>query len=103
MHVFDARVLTSDGFSDRLLLSGEFDELAVPRFDAAADTLDTAQPIIVDLRDLSFIDSSGLRCLLNLAQRVEWGGGTIRLEHADERTRRLLAIAGVGARLEIAD
>jgi len=50
---------------------------------------------------VTFIDSSGLRCLIGLAHRINWAGGTIRLSHPDERTRQLLEITELDARFEI--
>jgi anti-sigma B factor antagonist len=59
---------TIDADAVRLVLHGELDMASTPRFDEhAATALATADlPIVVDLRGLSFIDSSGIRALLRL-------------------------------------
>jgi anti-sigma B factor antagonist len=57
-----------------LRLEGEFDLAAVPAFQAATEGL-TGSSVVLDLRPLSFIDSSGLAALVRLHLRLEGAGG----------------------------
>jgi anti-sigma B factor antagonist len=76
---------------------GEIDLYTAPRF---AEALDSAaagrRPIRVDLTGVEFMDSTGLRCLLQARARAEAEGGAIALELADgSAVQRLLTLAGV--------
>jgi len=64
------------------------------RMDAAADA-----PLVLDLRQVSFMDSTGLRCLLDTDREVAATGG--RLEVLVEGIpRRLLEVTGLLERFE---
>jgi anti-anti-sigma factor len=52
--------------------------------------------LIVDLGDVDFMDSAGIRMLLELAKRLEWRGQALRLVVAVEaRVRKMLTISGL--------
>lgn len=52
----------------------------------------------VDLAQVSFIDSSGLRALLLSQSAVTAGGGTLRVVEMSDSVRRLLEITGLTER-----
>ena len=58
--------LIQDGGSARLALTGELDLAAVPTLEAAIPNLAAGEVLVVDLRDLTFIDSSGIHVLMRL-------------------------------------
>ena len=60
----------------RLTLRGELDIATAPRLQEAVDAALAARPelLVVDLRELSFLDSSGLRQFIVLAGRAEQEG-----------------------------
>ena len=51
----------------------------------------------------SFISSAGLAVLLAAAERLEAGGGSLRLLGASETVVRLLELSGLAGRLPLAD
>jgi anti-anti-sigma factor len=51
--------------------------------------------IIVDLGDVSFIDSTGLHVLLKARRRLEEVGGTLLVVCGDTNTRRVFEVSGV--------
>jgi anti-sigma B factor antagonist len=53
-----------------------------------------ARDLVIDLTDTSFLDSSGLRALIE-AHRLFTDGGNLHLAHASEPVRRLLEITGL--------
>ena len=81
---------TSNGWS----VSGQIDaQTAGHMNDALQDMPDVGDgPIELDLSDVTFIDSSGLRVLLGLADRVAQAGGTVVIRNASKSVKRLLEI-----------
>jgi anti-anti-sigma factor len=66
-------------------------------FDAWAPRLTAGiGPVILDLSELTFIDSTGLRCLLVLASRT-----AVVIRHPQPAVRRVFTIAGLDHRGEI--
>jgi len=82
----------------RLALSGELD-LSVAQ--ALADRLmrlrDEGYAVRVDLSQLEFIDSSGLRELIGAASQARHDGGQLEIDpELSEPVQRAIDIAGVG-------
>jgi anti-sigma B factor antagonist len=82
----------SDGTSTVVALSGEVDALTAPRISAYLDTLtcDDHPDIVVDLRDVDFIDCSGLTVLCRARRRVRERDGRLRLVCHDDFTLRTM-------------
>ena len=75
---------------------GELDLATAPALELALDeALDDAQRVVLDLRELEFIDSSGLRTLLTARRRAELSGAEFSLVAGDSGLERTLEIAGV--------
>jgi|SRR6185437_13399155 len=70
-----------EGGRGRLTLEGELDIATIPRLDAAVDALLEHGPreLAVDLRPLGFLDSSGLRAFILLADRANEEGWALKL------------------------
>ena len=82
-----------------LELSGEFDLTGVDRFEQAAADIPPGARVSVDLAELGFLDSSGLRALMNLDVRN--AGARITLRAPQPHVLRLLEMCGFGERFEI--
>jgi anti-anti-sigma factor len=86
-------------------LAGELDMAGVDRFERAllgGETLD-AGTLVLDLRELTFIDSSGLRALIMADQRVRADGGRLVVVRGPERVSRVLEMTGVARHIELVD
>ena len=60
-------------------LSGEFDMLALDFFeDAIMSRLDGDDPVVLDLSELTFMDSSGVYAIVQLAERLGYPSLAIR-------------------------
>src|SRR5919106_4116348 len=86
-----------------LRLSGEFDLSAVETFRLAIETsADPDREIVLDLTDLTFLDSSGIRAILTMAQEIGTNG--VLLRKARPNVRRVIELIGIegrsGIRLE---
>jgi anti-anti-sigma factor len=74
------------------------EELAYPdagRFGAHLTELPPEGELVIDLRNLGFLDSCGLRTLLVERRRRQAAGGTIAVSNASAHVRRLLQITGL--------
>jgi anti-sigma B factor antagonist len=87
----------------RLSVSGELDLATTPQLEQQARTLlaDGARSIVIDLANLKFIDSTGLRLLLVLSQQAADEGWRMLITRPSEQVRTILKITGTGAELPI--
>lgn len=85
------------------LLAGELDRLGVPRF---LDHLNSTSPVdtalVVDLRDVSFVDSAGLRALRTVVQSSH-GDRLVVLSGPSAHLAGLLDLVGVSQQAVITD
>ncbi len=89
---------------DRIVLTlhGELDLLGAPRLQSEieSEALDAAEVVVLDLDDVQFIDSAGLRVVLAAHERTAERGQRLALTPGSPQVQRLLSIAGVNGRLE---
>ena len=82
-------------------LKGELDAMARPAAEEEIAGLRVdGREVTVDLSMLSFLDSSGLRLLLDLTQAVD-GASPVRLISASAAVKRLAELTGTAGRLGI--
>jgi anti-sigma B factor antagonist len=62
---------------------------------------DAGSPLIVDLEQITFIDSAGLGALIGASRRAEEHGGTLHAVCARPHTRKLLWLTGVDRRIPL--
>ena len=87
-----------------LTLTGELDIARTPDLDkmAAAVLGSDKADAVVDLSGVTFMDSSALRWLLNLQDRLERGSGRLRLAAPPGGSLdRLLSLSGLDGRFEM--
>ena len=85
---------TRIGAHDVIVASGEIDLASAPRVEEALQGF-TAQPVVLDLRRVDFMDSAGLKVLLNQRSRLEESGGDLKLVVGEGAVVRLLELTGV--------
>ena len=92
---------SADGW--RVVPRGDLDVVSGPRLAGALDATgldgDAGAAVTVDLTDVGFVDSAGLRALLRLQDRLQAQGHELHLEAVDDRLHRLLEITGLAPRL----
>ncbi|MFD3457453.1 STAS domain-containing protein [Streptomyces sp. NPDC058691] len=81
--------------ADVVPLHGEIDLISAPLVAARLDALSAAPcpDLVVDLREVDFIDCSGLRVLCRTLRRVRQRGGTLRLIVGDGPVLAALRLA----------
>jgi anti-anti-sigma factor len=90
---------------DRVVLGlyGELDLLGAPLLENAIEDVEGGAPaiIVLDLQDLQFVDSAGLRVILAAHERSQHQAWDFALTPGSEQVQRLFTIAGVGDHLRI--
>ena len=78
-------------------VSGELDLHTAGCLQARIEEADTlgAATVLVDLSEISFIDSSALEVLVRESKRLEGRGHSLVLVTNDPRTRRILEVTGL--------
>ena len=90
------------GTEHRLLLAGELDIASAPILEATIASLcdNGTTRIVLDLRDLTFMDSTGLRALLAADRLCAANGQTFSLAGASPPVQRLFELTGVSGALQ---
>ena len=88
-----------------MVIAGEVDLAAIERLEAArAGAVDSgARRMLIDLSDVSFIDSSGLKFLLETHKLAEASGWTLSLTRPRESAMHAFRLTGTDLRLPFAD
>jgi anti-sigma B factor antagonist len=86
----------------RVAVAGELDMATVPELDltlrhAQAD----ARVVVLDLRELDFIDSSGAHLLLAAGRRAREAGGRLLVARGAAQIDRLFALLSIDRQLEL--
>ena len=88
-----------------LRLTGELDMAGVDQLERLLTPDQTAEgaTFVIDMRGLSFIDSSGLRALIMADERVRDEGGRFIVVRGPDRVNEILEMTGVAQRIELVD
>jgi anti-sigma B factor antagonist len=95
--------LIQDGGRARLALTGELDLAAVPTLEAAIPDLAAGEALVVDLRDLTFIDSSGIHVLMRLDTAARDDGWSLVFVRGQPAVQRVLDLCHVGDHVRTVD
>jgi anti-sigma B factor antagonist len=85
---------TRIGSHDVIVAAGEIDLASAPRVESAIEQF-AGQEVVLDLRGVEFMDSAGLKVLLNQRSRLEDSGGALRLVVGEGAVMRLLELTNV--------
>jgi anti-anti-sigma factor len=93
------------GHTLTLVLSGELDLISSPILAQALDRANQsdAELLVVDLRKLEFMDSTGLHLLVTAQERARAAGRRFALIRGVEHIQRLFALSGIGELLLVVD
>ena len=89
------------GDDGSIVVAGEIDMAGGPMLDAAIVQRESDQPLVIDLGQVSFIDSSGLRSLLEASRRARGRGTVVQLRRIGPEVARLLEITGTTDQFEV--
>ena len=92
-----------EGQGTVIALSGELDLASSPALEEALDRVfgSDAQVLVIDLRELEFMDSTGLSILVRAHQTADERKLSLHLVNGPPQVQRLLSLTGVGERLSL--
>jgi anti-sigma B factor antagonist len=95
----------NQGRATVIAVSGELDLASSPALQEELDRVagSDSQLLIIDLRELDFMDSTGLSILIRAHQAAEEAGHRLAIVNGSRQVRRLLSLTGVADRLTIVD
>jgi anti-sigma B factor antagonist len=104
MSLLDLETETRDG-AVRIALSGELDISTAPRVEEELRRVEDDGPetIVLDLRGLDFMDSTGLRVIVSADSRARENGRRLCIVRGPEAVQRIFAVTRLDERLEMGD
>lgn len=88
-----------------IVLGGELDLASSPQLEQSLEQVWTidADPLVIDLRELEFMDSTGLSIIVRAQQRMTENGRQLSVVRGSQQVQRLLDLTGVAERLRLVD
>jgi anti-anti-sigma factor len=101
---FDLQIVRNGG-AVHLAPAGELDIASTPELELALAeaTADAVAEIVLDLRELTFMDSTGLRALAQANARAGDHGIALSIIRGPRQIERVLEISGLSAMLPLVD
>ena len=93
-----------DGSAAVIAVAGELDLASSPALREELErAAQDAELVILDLRELVFMDSTGLSVVVRAHQRAVEAGDRFAVVRGGKQVQRLLTLTGVGNRLTVVD
>jgi anti-anti-sigma factor len=94
-----------EGDGVRVVLAGELDIGSAPEVEQVLRKVesDGATTLTIDLRGLTFMDSTGLRMLVAADKRAKDEGRSLRIIRGPAPVQRILDLTGLGDKLPLVD
>jgi anti-sigma B factor antagonist len=94
-----------DHGAPRLVVSGELDLASAEVLEANLKELESSEPdvLVLDLRELEFMDSTGLRAVIAADARARERGGRLVVVRAPEEVDRVFRLTLMDQHLELVD
>jgi len=104
MEILEIETQSTDGLV-HMVLRGELDLSTVNKVQDELRRVETDTPpiVILDLSKLTFLDSTGLRCLVTADQRARDAGRRVVLVRGPDPVQRVFSITRLEERLEMVD
>jgi anti-sigma B factor antagonist len=92
-----------EGSTKLISVSGELDLASGPELESELDKVSAPETtlVVVDLRELEFMDSTGLSIIVRAHQRLAEGGCELGLVRGSTQVQRLLDLTGVAERVRL--
>jgi anti-anti-sigma factor len=95
----------TEGTTVRVALVGELDIAGAPRVEQELERIEQDPPatLVLDLRELAFMDSTGLRVIIAADDRAREQERRLVIVRGSETVQRIIAMTRLDERLEIVD
>lgn len=86
-----------------ITLKGRLDTMTAPQLDDEAKNIDfdEVETVILNLKDLEYISSSGLRVILALYKNLKSKGGNLKIVNVSNTIMELFSMTGMADYLDI--
>lgn len=85
-------------------VAGELDLAGAPRLaEVLRDALGEARLVVLDLRELTFLDSTGVHVIVDASIHARGDGRRLHLVHGPHRVQRVFALTGNADQVEALD
>lgn len=86
-----------------ITLKGRLDTMTAPQLDDEANSidLDGVETVTLNLKDLEYISSSGLRVILALYKNLKSKGGNLKIVNVSNTIMELFSMTGMSDYLDI--
>jgi anti-anti-sigma factor len=84
-------------------VGGELDIATTPHLERTLNAASQARLVVLDLRELAFIDLCGMRAIVSASSRVRQAGRRLVLVGVPSSLQRLLTLTGHSDQVEIGD
>lgn len=88
---------------DRIVVAGDIDAHTCPNLASELDPFPGTGDVRLDVMEVGFIDSSGLRVIIGAHQRAEADNRKLIIERPSKSVSRILEISGLMGHLHIVD
>ena len=97
--------LSTDAEGVSLALAGELDLETVPELERELENIDETQlkRLVIDLRDLQFMDSTGLAAIIRAQRSAEANGHALVVRRGSGQVQRLFELTGMSERVTVED
>jgi anti-sigma B factor antagonist len=104
VEILEVKTEERDGLV-HVALVGELDLSTVGKVQDELNRVEAAGPatVVVDLSKLSFLDSTGLRCIVTADERAREAGRRVVIVRGPDAVQRVFSITRLEDRLEIVD
>ena len=104
MTLLEVQTSERDGLV-HVALSGELDLSTVAKVEDELRRVESREPrvVVLDLSALTFLDSTGLRCVVTTSERAREQDRRLVVVRGPEQVQRVFAITRLDERLEIVD
>lgn len=93
--------LTVSGDGRDIAIAGDLDSHTAPQLEAVLTDLGTAADVKVDITEVGFVDSSGLRVVIEAHRRHEESNSRLVLRNPSDAVARVVEITGLNDHLNI--
>ena len=100
---FDCSLTNGHAGRSCVHVAGELDVATAPQLDSTLRELSRSPLVVVDLRELTFMSSSGVHAIVDASVRARQGGGRVVVRRGPPNVDRMFTLAGIADDVEVGE